>query len=205
MKNQILLPEQSLTFSDFFKLNLYVEDVAEYFGYSHQRQDLILPKTAENISDLSDLIKTLERNFLRVDLGNEIGIREFLIAPVLIKLLELTETKIRTEYALEVSHQLKGTFDYLLRNKNRFLVIEAKNGDLKRGFMQLAVELIAFDRAEGSEQEILYGAISIGEIWRFGKLNRTEKRIFEDINLFRVPTDLPDLMSILIGILENEN
>ena len=64
--------------------------------------------------------------------------------------------------------------------------------------------MIALDKAEESEQEIIYGAISIGELWRFGKLVRADKVIYEDINLFRVPTDLSELMSILVGILEEK-
>ena len=205
MKKAILQPEQSLTFSDYAKFALSVEDVAAYFGYSHQPEALILPETAINIGDLQNLAEDLELNLMRVDTGSEIGIREFLIAPILMRILRLTDTRIRSEYALEVSHQLKGSLDYLLKSKSRMLIIEAKNGDLKRGFTQLAVELIALDRADDTEQTVFYGAVTIGDAWRFGKLTRTDKIIFEDINLFRVPADLRDLVKILIGVLENEN
>jgi len=57
--------------------------------------------------------------------------------------------------------------DYLLRSQKNLLVIEAKNDDLTRGFTQLAVELIAL--AEVEENNILYGAVTIGDVWRFGK------------------------------------
>jgi hypothetical protein len=202
MKKKIILPEQSLTFSDYFKLNVYVEDVAEYFGYDFAREAMRLPRKENGELDITDLTKQLEKTALRVGLTSEIALREFFIAPVLVKLLDFTDVEILPEYWLEVNHQLKGTFDYLLENNTNFVVIEAKNGELKRGFTQLAVELIALDKADESEQQIIYGAISIGEAWRFGKLVRQEKRIYEDINLFRVPADLPELLRILIGILE---
>ena len=166
---------------------------------------MVLPKKEIADANLEGLINQLRITALRVGLTSEIGLREFFIAPVLVKLLELTETEIRPEYWLEIDHQLKGTFDYLLENKTNLVVIEAKNGELKRGFTQLAAEMIALDKADENEQKVIYGAITIGEVWRFGKLHRPEKKIFEDINLFRVPTDLQSLMEVLVGVLENEN
>lgn len=202
MRRKIIDENLSLTFSDYFKLNISAQDVAEYFGYDFAKENLVLPKSGVEINDLLGFAKVLERSIKRIDITSEIAQREFLIAPVLVKLLESTEIKIRPEYFLEVNHQLKGTLDYLLDNKVEFLVIEAKNGDLKRGFTQLTAEMIAFDMAAESEQEIIYGAISIGDIWRFGKLIRNSKSIYEDINSFSVPTDLEELLQILIGILE---
>jgi len=80
------------------------------------------------------------------------------------------------------------------------LVIEAKNDDLSRGFTQLAVELIAL--AQSEEQNVLYGAVTIGDAWRFGRLDATEKTIAQDITLYRVPDDLEQLTQILIEIID---
>jgi hypothetical protein len=89
-----------------------------------------------------------------------------------------------------------------LRGENTLLVEEAKNDDLSRGFTQLAAELIALAQAE--EQDILYGAVTIGDAWRFGRLEASQKAIAQDITLYRVPDDLEDLTQILIGILTNQ-
>ncbi len=35
---------------------------------------------------------------------------------------------------------------------------------------------------------MLYGAVIMGDIWRFGKLDRTIQQITQDINLFKVIT-----------------
>ncbi|MBC7797814.1 MAG: hypothetical protein H7Z37_13155 [Pyrinomonadaceae bacterium] len=203
MKRPIIAPEQSLTFSDYFRLNLFVEDVANHFGYQYEKKSLDFTSRSDKTFDYNELTAVLERNVLSVDLTSETARREFLIAPVLSKLIEITTLKIRVEYPIEINHQLKGNFDYLLKSKRNFVLIEAKNADLVRGFTQLAVELIAFDKADENEQEIIYGAISIGDIWRFGALHRADKLLLEDVGLFRVPLDLKDLMQILIGILEN--
>ena len=88
-----------------------------------------------------------------------------------------------------------------MRANNTFLVVEAKNDDLARGFTQLAVQLIALNQWS-SEQSILYGAVTAGDIWKFGQLHRSEQRIVQDINLYRVPADFEDLMRILVAILQ---
>jgi hypothetical protein len=97
---------------------------------------------------------------------------------------------------------LKGSLDYLLQNQQTFLAIEAKNEDLERGFVQLAIELIALDQWIESEQAVLQGAISTGNIWQFGQFDRQTHVVTQDLNLCRVPADLDDLLRILINILE---
>ncbi len=47
----------------------------------------------------------------------------------------------------------------------------------------------------------LYGAVSIGNVWQFAQLTTDPPLIIQDINLWRVPTDLAELFQILIGIL----
>ncbi len=66
---------------------------------------------------------------------------------------------------------------------------------------QLAVELVALDQWLNSDTKVLYGALSMGDIWRFGVLDRQTKQVTQDINLFRVPADLDELLNILVAIL----
>lgn len=68
---------------------------------------------------------------------------------------------------------------------------------------QLVTELIALDKLEEPEQTILYGAVSIGDDWRFARLNRAGKKITEDIKLYRVPEEIEILFGILFGLLGN--
>jgi hypothetical protein len=79
-------------------------------------------------------------------------------------------------------------------------VIEAKQDDLTRGFTQLAVELIALSEAENQAQ--LYGAVTIGNAWMFGKLDTDKHLITQDITLYKVPDELEQLMAILVGIIQ---
>jgi hypothetical protein len=73
------------------------------------------------------------------------------------------------------------------------------NDDLSRGFTQLAGELIAL--AQIADQDILYGAVTIGAVWCFGLLEGCDRKITQDITLYRVPDDLARLLQILTGIL----
>jgi hypothetical protein len=197
----IIQPNQSYTFSDYFKLNFAPQDILAYFGVSLQRQSLQLPHYLGELDRLIDLKARITESLPRLSLTSEMARREFLIAPVLTDVLHYTPATLNIEYPVVVSNQLKGSLDYLLQNHQTFLVIEAKNEDLERGFVQLAIELIALDQWIESDQPILQGAISTGNIWQFGQFDRASRHITQDLDLYRVPADLEDLLRILVGIL----
>ena len=150
----IIQPGQSYTFSDYFKLNFAPQDILAYFGVSLQRRSLQLPQYSGDLDRLTELKSRIEESLPRLSLISEMARREFLIAPVLTDLLHYTQATLNIEYPVNVNNQLKGYLDYLLQNDQTFLVIEAKNEDLERGFVQLAIELIALgslglDEADG--------------------------------------------------------
>ncbi len=204
-RQSIIQPEQSYSFSDYFKLNFAPQDILAYFGVSLQRRSLQLPHYLGELDRLTDLKSRIEESLPRLSLTSEMARREFLIAPVLTDLLHYTQATLNVEYPVAVSDQLKGSLDYLLQNHQTFLVIEAKNEDLERGFVQLSIELIALDQWIESDQTILYGAISTGNIWQFGRFDRQSRAITQDLDLYRVPADLDDLLRILISILSMNN
>lgn len=202
MNSQLIPKNIPLTFADFFKLNLDVEDITAHFGYSFQAKNYALPRTAVlNSERLQDLKSRLEESLPYLSLTTEMARREFLIAPVLLELIHYVHTKIKVEFPLEVSDQLKGTVDYYLQTENSLLVIEAKNADLQKGFNQLAVELIALDQWLKNETSAIYGAVSMGNIWQFGILDRSNHHLSQDLNLYRVPADLEVLLQILVSML----
>lgn len=202
-RDPIIQPDQSYSFADYFKLNYDTEDILAYFGYSFQPQMLALQKSDRELARTEALKQRLEESLLYLSLTSEIARREFLIAPVLMDLIHYTHVRVRVEYPLLVNDQLKGTLDYYLQSENQLLVIKAKNADLQRGFTQLGVELIAIDQWSPSDNPTIYGAVSMGNIWQFGILHRQTKQILQDINLYRVPADLEELVRILVAILED--
>ena len=54
------------------------------------------------------------------------------------------------------------------------------------------------------DQNVFYGAVTMGEFWRFGKLDRSQKTVFRDIYLFKVHDDLDDLLKVMVGILDGD-
>lgn len=202
MKRQIINPETPYTFSDYFKLRFRTDEILNYFGYSKQNEQSVLPVFAGEIPQLESLADKIREVLLHISLENEITRREFLLAPIMFEVRHLTQAKLNSEYWIEINNQLKGSLDYYLKRENELLVVEAKNADLTRAFTQLAVELVAVDMASETDNDVIYGAVSTGQEWQFGRLNRTEKRFYQDINAYAVPNNLEKIMRILIGILE---
>jgi hypothetical protein len=198
----ILQPGQSYTFRQYFEMSYEPEDILAEFGYTLQRSPLTLPQSTADLDRLDNLKTRIQQSLPYISLTSEAARRELLIAPLLLDVVHYTHAQLRIEYPLAVTEQLKGSLDYYLYSVGKLLVIEAKNADLAKGFTQLAVELIALDKWTNNEQPILQGAVSTGDIWQFGVLNREQKQIQQGLTLYRVPDDLESLIRILIKILE---
>jgi hypothetical protein len=199
---KILDPNQSYTFSKIFELKVEVDTLVEEFGYSFSRQFLNLAQYSGELDRLQQLQSRIEEILPNVILNSETARREILIAPVITELIHYTKAQLRIEYPLKVSEYLQGLLDYLLYHQHHLIVIKAQKEDLDSGFNQLAVQLIALDQWEKTEpSSTLLGAITIGNIWQFGQLDRRQKQIIQGLETYRVPEDLETLMRILIKAL----
>jgi hypothetical protein len=198
-KIKILQEDQSYTFSSYFDLPYETDDILREFDYSFIKTELSLPQTDQPIDELLLVKEKMRKVLPLISLSSETARRETLVAPILLEIIAICNCQLKIEYPLRVSDRLKGTLDYLLQFRHDLLVIEAKKDDLTKGFTQLAVELIALSQV--TEQDIFYGAVTIGNLWQFGKLDKVEKTIYQDLNLFKIPDDLLDLGKVLLGIL----
>jgi hypothetical protein len=197
----ILQPGQSYTFRHYFELPFEPDDILAELGYTLDRAELEFAQYTGALDRLSESQRRIRENLQYISLTSEQARRELLVAPIITDLCYYTHSQLRIEYPLVVNDWLKGNLDYWVRANNTLLVVQAKNDDLARGFTQLGAELIALDQWSNPEQPILYGAVTTGDIWKFGQLYRLEKRIVQDINLYRVPADVEELMRILVAIL----
>jgi hypothetical protein len=204
MKRPIIDSNKSYTFRNYFEMNPPIRELLAYFGYSLQVQICTLPSSSTNLTYFTGLKERLETHLKVVQLSSEVARREVLVGPILFEVAAFLQATVDIEYPLYVNEQLKGKIDYYLQRSSKLLIIEAKNDDLGRGFTQLAVELIAIDKLLDEDAKPLYGIISIGNAWQFGILNRQTKIITQDINLYRVPADIEELLQILIAILEGD-
>jgi hypothetical protein len=196
----ILKKGASYTFSDYFKLNYSTEDIVAELGYQYAHAKLALPhgKVGHSLAQLQTMFY---KKLPHVSLTSETAKREVMVAPVLLELLDEMDVRIEIEYPVYVNEYLQGDLDYWVRAPHGFVVVEAKKADLEKGFTQLAVELIAMDQYLETPATSVYGAVTIGDLWRFGQLTRPDKRILKDIDSFRVPLDLEELFQVFLGIL----
>ncbi|AOY80237.1 hypothetical protein BJP36_10205 [Moorena producens JHB] len=203
MKKSIFKENRKYTFSDYFAMTNPTEEIVGEFGYSFAIEVIDLPKSTNY--DL-DIIQQLNHTYYtiipKISLTSEIAKREFLIAPLILEIAKLLPVKVNVEYPLDINDQLGGALDYLLKTSQNLIIIEAKKKDIDGGFNQLAAELIALDKYEESESiEVLYGAVTLGDIWKFGTLERKRKHIAKTIQSQTIPRDTEEIFSILIGIL----
>ncbi|NEQ97862.1 MAG: hypothetical protein F6K30_14270 [Cyanothece sp. SIO2G6] len=205
MGKLILEAGKKYTFSDYFEFNNPTEEITTVFGYFFNTQILDLPMGTDVAEEV---ILSMQNHFYdtlpKISLNSEMAKRDFMIAPVLWGVIRYVNAKINVEYPVNIDDKLGGSLDYLVRSKQEIIVIEAKKGDLEKGFNQLAVELIAMDKYEDDQDksDMIYGAISIGELWRFGILDRNTKYIYKDLHTYRVPEDFRMVFLIILGILQ---
>ncbi|MEO1182442.1 MAG: hypothetical protein AAFX51_16700 [Cyanobacteria bacterium J06636_28] len=199
-RSKILQAGKSYSFRQYFEMPYEPDEILAEFGYELTLEKLTLPKVSQTLERLPALRQQMEDVLPFVSLSSEMARREVLVSPVLMEVVRLCHCQLRIEYPLVVNDWLKGSLDYLLRSQASVAVVEAKRDDLSRGFTQLAIELIAL--AETDERDIVYGAVTIGEAWRFGKLNRLNRKISQDLTLYKVPDELEQVLATLVGIMQ---
>ena len=76
--------------------------------------------------------------------------------------------------------QLSGTPDYLISTKSALgktvlgtpiiVVVEAKRNDFVEGWGQCLAELVAIQKINNDDMKPIYGVVTDGELWQFGRL-----------------------------------
>lgn len=202
MKKSIFKDNKKYTFSDYFEMNYPTNEIVGEFGYSFAFEVIELPKYTDYDKHF---VKTLQETFYtvfpKITLNSEMAKREFLIAPLLLEIARTTNTIINVEYPLDVDDKLSGLLDYFLVANQELIIIEAKKKDIDNGFNQLVAELIALDKYEDNENiDFLYGAVTLGDLWKFGILDRKKKQIVKNIHSHTIPEYTGEVFSILMGI-----
>ncbi len=206
MRSPFILPESVRDFSQYAEFNVSTETVLAALGYDFARESLRLPSipVAEVPTVSKEYIRQRVESALRVvGFTSEMARREFLIAPVVLEAALIADAQLASEHPFDISPRLHGSLDYLMQKANAVIIVEAKNGDLVRGFTQLSAEMVALDMFAETSTPLIHGAVTIGNLWQFGIMNRAEKRIIQDTNQFTVPDELDRLLAVLVGILRD--
>ena len=157
------------------------------------------------------LVNTLaETAHLAIAINTEKARSELLITPVLLDIWRQAQSQISlfsgTEFTVDEARGLTGYCDYILsRSKEQLtvnapvvMIVEAKNENIKGGLGQCVAEMIAaqiFNEREGNAIEVIYGAVTTGEIWKFLKLVGPVASI--DLSDYYIVRDVPKILGIL--------
>ncbi|OUL18676.1 hypothetical protein BV372_34190 [Nostoc sp. T09] len=138
-------------------------------------------ETAFNISDyFREDLEIMMRDGV-VD-NSEFAICENLIYPVLKEVWKLYRSKfiLWSYQSLNYDEKLSGFPEYILAKKSPlgkvvfdkpyFILVEAKQDNFETGWAQCLAEMIAAQRLNGEFQIVIFGIVSNGVTWQFGKL-----------------------------------
>ena len=151
-----------------------------------------------------------ETAHLAMAINTEKARSELLITPVLLDIWRQAQSQISlfsgTEFTVDETRGLTGYCDYILsRSKAQLtvnapvvMIVEAKNENIKGGLGQCVAEMIAaqiFNEREGNAIEVIYGAVTTGEIWKFLKLVSAVASI--DLSDYYIVRDVPKILGVL--------
>lgn len=138
MPKKIFQEGKKYTFSDYFEMKNPIEEIVAELGYSLFTKNLVLPKSEEIDEQLIENLRSSYYAIIpKISINSEASKREVMIAPILHSVIRTVDAKLNIEYAIEVDDKLSGLIDYFFHAKQEVIVIEAKKGDLEKGFNQL--------------------------------------------------------------------
>ena len=141
---------------------------------------------------------------------SEETICESLLYPILKEIWKayVNEFTLWSHKSLVYDDTLKGVPDYIFskRSKHGYIafenpyiaVVEAKLDDFVGGWVQCALEMIAIQKINMQKEKPIYGIVTNGDFWEFGKL---ENDLFTQYKEKISISNLPQLMGVLDYIL----
>jgi len=166
----------------------------------------------------SDLLTTIlkENVDLAVSINTEKARSEMIISPILLEVRRKLNNEISLfsgiDFNVDNQQGLNGFCDFLISlSKEQLFVrapvitlVESKNENLKSGLAQCIAEMLAaqlFNEQKQNVIKIIYGAVTIGTIWQFLKLE--DKTISIDLTEYYIK-DVKKILGILISAIKQE-
>ncbi len=148
-------------------------------------------------------------------IGTEKAKSEFIVAPILAEVRELTHNQVSLfsgiEFDVDEAQGLTGRCDYLFSRSPLqfsvkapiFMMVEAKNDNINSGLGQCMAEMVAaqlFNQQEGNATETIYGCITTGSIWRFLQLRERDIRIDDTQYFIQAIEVLLGILTDIVGV-----
>jgi hypothetical protein len=194
-----------MAFTDFKS----ADQVQKAYQIRYQDQDF-LTFTPKSLPDY--FVREFEFNRENFDIfGSEASRCEAVIYPILREACKcfIQEYSLWSHKSIAADDILTGTPDYVVAKRSQLgknvldfplvLIAEAKQNDFVRGWGQCLAEMVAAQRLNGNTALPVYGIVTDGEIWQFGKLVDS---VFTK-NLSRVTIDrLEEVYGAVFGLIE---
>ncbi|OLT59262.1 hypothetical protein [Moorena bouillonii] len=190
-----------MAFSDFKT----IADVQKHYQIKYEEGTFIVSQD----TDLPEIfLKDLEFYKETIDVfSSEASRSEIIISPLLRELYK----KYYKTYAFWIQKSifydqiLSGTPDYIFSTKSELgktvlekplvIILEAKKNDFQQGWGQCLAELVASQKINQDVQRPVYGIVTDGNLWQFGRLKR-------DIFTQNIENFTIDKLSRLYGALD---
>jgi len=179
-----------------------IDQVQELYDIQLKQQSII---QAEPLSPSPSFAKNLEFDMQNVDIRGGAAKQEIIIYPLLREIFQghVEKLSLFSHRPLSIENRddggkehikLSGIPDYLVSTcsplgrtvmgKPLLIVVEAKRDDFDLGWAQCLAEMIAAQIYNESEKIPVYGIVTNGEGWQFGKL--TEKQLLRQPGFFLI-------------------
>jgi hypothetical protein len=186
---------------DYYK---NISEVMQEFQITAIEAEFIIESKIEVRSVFQEDLEFCLREFSFEE--SEYGVCEMIIFPILKELYRRYRNQFTlwSHKAIIYDEKLSGTPDYILAQRSTlgkqvfekpyFLVVEAKKDDFIKGWGQCLAEMVAMQKINNQPSQTLFGVVSNGKIWEFGKLNHN---LFTKDTRYYTISDLEKLLSAL--------
>jgi hypothetical protein len=187
-----------------------ISTVLKKFQITYREENFVMV-TPVTLSDYFQAELNLVRTELVID-NSEHAICENLIYPLLKEIWKLHREKLMlwSHETLKYDEDLSGVPDYLIAKKSPLgklvleqpylMVVEAKKDNFTEGWGQCLAELVAAQKLSDSlAKQTLFGVVSNGEVWEFGKL--VEAQFTKNSDLYSIK-ELEGLCGVLNYLFE---
>jgi hypothetical protein len=195
-----------MAYSDFKLI-----EVIDSFGLVIQESSGLFANVQEQ--ECSDLLSTILRENvdLAVAISTEKARSEMIISPILLEIRRKFNYEISlfsgVDFTVDSQRGLNGFCDFILSLSSEQLfvrspvvvLVESKNENLRSGLAQCIAEMIAaqlFNERGGNKIKAIYGAVTIGTLWQFLKLEGHVVSI--DLSEYYIK-DIKKILGILYG------
>jgi hypothetical protein len=193
-----------MAFSDYKSISQVQQEYKIRFVESHFLPESRLEPSKHFLAELEFSLENLDV------FTSEAARSETVIFPILREVYKqfVDSFSLWIQKAIFFDTALSGTPDYLIGTKSELgktvletpliLVAEAKKNDFEQGWAQCLAELIAAQKINDNETRAVYGIVTDGKLWEFGKL---EGSTFTKFVQSYTVDDLPELFGMLNAIL----